>query len=65
MVDYQVYSKFHVNADAFPFSDKDIANFDKWPKTQSHTESLLDENMISLPQNIHGFYLKEKKWSKP
>ncbi|KAK0744480.1 P-loop containing nucleoside triphosphate hydrolase protein [Apiosordaria backusii] len=62
MVDYQVYSKFHGNADAFRFSEKDIANFDKWPKTQSHKTSLSKEDLILLPQGIHGFYLKEKKW---
>ncbi|KAK4198765.1 hypothetical protein QBC40DRAFT_283220 [Triangularia verruculosa] len=62
VVDYQVYSKFHGEAQAFDFSELDIASFDSWPKALSCEASLSKDNLLLLPQGIHGFYLKEKKW---
>jgi len=63
MVDYQIYSKFHGAAEAFSFSTKDRAAFDPWPETLSSNVSLSKPHLLLLPPGIHGFYLKEKKWS--
>jgi len=64
MIDYQVYSKFHRFAKAFDFSKKERAAFDVWPENISRHEPLPEVQLMLLPSGIHGFYLKEKKWSK-
>ncbi|KAK3370368.1 hypothetical protein B0H63DRAFT_315213 [Podospora didyma] len=62
MVDYQIYSKFHINAEAFLFSTKSIADFDRWPESLSYNALLSEPQLILLPPGVHGFYFKEKKW---
>jgi hypothetical protein len=64
MIDYQVYSKFHGISEAFQFSTRDQAAYDPWPDTISNKSSLSQTHMMLLPPGIHGFFFKEKKWSK-
>ncbi|KAI0428596.1 hypothetical protein F5Y09DRAFT_332445 [Xylaria sp. FL1042] len=62
MLDYQTYYKFHPASEAFRFSMKNRAPYDRWPNTISNSSSLNPIDMILLPPGIHGFFMKEKKW---
>jgi hypothetical protein len=63
MVDYQVYSKFHGDSEAFKFSAKPQVPYDQWPDAIPNTATLTEAHKMLLPPGIHGFFLKEKKWS--
>ncbi|KAI0403448.1 hypothetical protein F4802DRAFT_599046 [Xylaria palmicola] len=62
MLDYQTYYKFHPTAEAFKFSNKMKAAYDRWSETIPKNSSLHAIDMILLPPGIHGFFMKEKKW---
>ena len=64
MIDYQTYRKFHSTASAFAFSHTAKALYDQWPDSISNTKTLSEDNLMLLPPDIHGFFLKEKRWGK-
>ena len=64
MIDYRTYRRFHPQAEAFQFSGKALAPFDRWPETIPHNATLDKNLIILLPPFIHGFFLKEKKWGR-
>ncbi|OCL11062.1 P-loop containing nucleoside triphosphate hydrolase protein [Glonium stellatum] len=64
MIDYQTYRSFHPRADTFTFSTKNRVLFDKWSTSIPHNGALSKVDFLLLPPDIHGYPLKEKKWSR-
>ena len=64
MIDYQTYRKFHSTASPFAFSSAAKTLYDHWPESISNTKTLTDDQLMLLPPDIHGFFLKEKRWGK-
>ncbi|EOO00263.1 putative aaa family atpase protein [Phaeoacremonium minimum UCRPA7] len=62
MIDYQTYRKFHGAATAFSFSRSAKALYDRWPESISNNSYLSEDNFMLLPPEIHGFFLKDKRW---
>ncbi len=62
MIDYRTYYKFHKNTEAFAFSGRRAAAFDKAPHQLSATADLSSVDTMLLPPGIHAFFLQEKKW---
>lgn len=64
MIDYRTYRKFHSTAAAFSFSHSVQDVYDKWPAFIDNTSNPSDENLMLLPPEIHGFFLKDKRWGE-
>ena len=64
MIDYQTYRKFHGAATAFSFSRSAKALYDRWPESISNNSYLSEDNFMLLPPEIHGFFLKDKRWGE-
>jgi len=63
MIDYETYRKFHPAADAFYFTRCGVVSFDKWPHAiRATTAELSETDTMLLPPEIHGFFLKDKRW---
>jgi hypothetical protein len=65
MIDYRTYRRFHPEAPVFDQRrSAHIFPWDRRPHTLEQDSVPAEEDFYTMPPNVHGFVIQEKKWGK-